>query len=92
MNADGSGVTRLTDGDGIDSWPTWSPDSKRIAYVSHRDANYEIYVMNADGRGPVNVTKHTAQDTSPSWSPDGKRIAFVSNRNGATDIYTVSIK
>ncbi len=92
MNADGSNVQRITDGDGIDSWPVWSPDGKRIAFVSNRTGNYEIYLMNADGSTIKNLTNNAAQDTSPTWSPDGKKIAFVSTRDGGSDIYVMEVK
>ena len=36
MNADGSGVTRLTDNEGVDGFPAWSPDGRRIAFILHR--------------------------------------------------------
>src|SRR5918995_6094775 len=48
MNADGSGLTRLTNNDTEDSVPTWSPDGTRIAFSSHRTGFDEIWVMNAD--------------------------------------------
>ncbi|HEX8423069.1 MAG TPA: hypothetical protein VF634_06645, partial [Pyrinomonadaceae bacterium] len=55
MNADGSGVTRLTFNAGVDYAPAWSPDGTRIAFISNRDADAaQIYLMNADGS---NVTK-----------------------------------
>ena len=53
----------------------------RIAFVSDRDGNSEIYVMNADGSGQVRLTNHDADDNWPSMSPDGTRIVFVSNRD-----------
>ena len=37
MNADGTGQTRLTDDPAADSWPSWSPDGRRIAFISPRD-------------------------------------------------------
>ncbi len=47
MNADGSGVTRLTVRDAHDVGPAWSPDGRRIAFHSNReDGNWDIYVMN----------------------------------------------
>ena len=65
--------------------PVWSPDGERIAFVSSRDDNFEIYVMNADGSEPANLTNNSADDYSPAWSPDGKYIAFVSKRDGNRD-------
>jgi len=77
MNADGTGITRLTTDPGADSKPAWSPDGTRIAFVSTRDGNSEIYVMNADGSAITRLTNDAAFDGAPSWSPDGSRIAFV---------------
>ena len=62
--------------------PARSPDGTRVAFVSLRDGNREIYVMDADGGNPVNLTRHEAPDDRPAWSPDGRRIAFESDRDG----------
>ena len=67
--------------------PTLSPDRTRVAFESHRDGNYEIYVMGANGSTPTNITQHDAWDSSPAWSPDGRQIAFVSDRNGDRELY-----
>ncbi len=48
----------------------------KIAFLSNRDGNYEIYVMNADGSGQQRLTNDLEQDYAPSWSPDGSKIAF----------------
>jgi len=85
VNADGSGLRRLTDDPGADFDPSWSPDGRRIAYRHEGgggDATAEIYVMNADGSQKRNLTRRPGQDHSPAWSPDGRRIAFASVRGG----------
>ena len=90
VNADGSGQTRLTHSSAGDSEPSWSPDGRRIAFMSFRDGGREIYVMNADGSGQTRLTHNSAGDWSPSWSPDGRRIAFMSLRDGNSAIYVMN--
>ncbi len=90
MNADGSGVTQLTDNPAVDGNPAWSPDGTRIAFTSDRDGNSEIYVMNADGSGVTQVTNDPAWDSDAAWSPDGSRLAFASDRGSSFDIYVMN--
>ena len=92
MDAGGGNQRRLTENRGDDWSPSWSPDGKRIIFVSDRDGHpdvipgwftSEIYVMDADGGNPQNLTNTPLlDDKSPSWSPNGKRIAFMSRRKG----------
>jgi len=49
----------------------------KIAFVSDRDGNQEIYVMNPDGSAQTRLTDNPGPDADPAWSPDGKQIAFV---------------
>lgn len=80
VNADGSGQPRdVTRQWGLDDLPVWSPDGKKIAFVSGRDVKCrgEIYVMNVDGGGLRRLTRNGLADALPMWSPNGTRIAFL---------------
>ncbi|MHB1296722.1 MAG: DUF5050 domain-containing protein [Anaerolineae bacterium] len=89
MRSDGSDPVRLTDGAHNDTSPVWSPDGRRIVFVSDRDGNREIYVMNANGSDQVNLTQNGADDWTPTWTPDGQRIAFASFRDGNWELYVM---
>ena len=65
------------------------PTSTKIAFVSARDGDKEIYVMNANGTNQENLTKNPANEGEPSWSPDGTLIAFMSTRDGNWEIYVM---
>ncbi len=90
MNANGTGVARLTTSATCDWQPCWSPVASRIAFISNRSGSYEVWVMNADGSGQTQVTTLGGEANKPSWSPDGARIAFSCEVSGNTDIYTVN--
>ncbi len=62
----------------------------RIAFVSERNGNPEIYVMDATGGSVRRLTRNNARDDSPVWSPDGRMIAFVSERDGNREIYSMN--
>jgi Tol biopolymer transport system component len=77
MNADGTGLRRLTRGNrDADSAPTISPDGRRIAFARRVRGDQEIYVMNLDGTGVRRLTRHAGIDFKPAWSPAGTEIAF----------------
>jgi Tol biopolymer transport system component len=63
---------------------------RRVAFVSDRDGNEEIYVMNIDGSEPKRLTYNPGSDTSPLWSPDGKRLLFISEQGHQQDIYMIN--
>lgn len=70
--------------------PAVSPDGKRIAFVSSRDGDPEIYVMDvSDPGGARRLTAFHKEDGAPRWSPDGRWIAFISNREGRGRVYLI---
>jgi len=71
------GYIATTDGKTFQAFPY---EQGRIAFVSDRDGNREIYVTDACGRNQINLTNHPSADMSPAWSTDGTKIAFVSDR------------
>ena len=58
-----------------------------IAFESHRDGNWEIYVLDLVDGSLTRLTDHPAYDGAPAWSPDGTEIAFESYRDGNLEIY-----
>jgi TolB protein len=75
-NGDGSDPRNLSNHPAFDGWPAWSPDGKRIAFGSNRNANYQIFIMNADGTEPRLLANTEGRATEPRWSPDGRTVYF----------------
>jgi hypothetical protein len=90
VNANGTGVQRLTTHAASDLEPAWSPDGTKIAFRSDRDGADEIYIMNTDGSNPERLTYSTGGNLRPEWSPDGTKIAFTSYRDGNGEIYVMN--
>src|SRR6202011_2507113 len=76
--ANGGAAIQLTQS-GHDSAPTWSPDSRMLAFISSRDGNSQVYVLPMEG-GESHAITHTAGGSDlVKWSPDGSTIAFTSS-------------
>jgi len=70
VNADGAGLTNLTDTPGEDAQSAWSADGLQTAFASNRDGNWEIYVMDAEDGRQVNLSNSpSTNDLRPAWRP-----------------------
>jgi len=74
--------------------PSFSPDGRRIVFVTDRPGGLGLYIADADGTNAEALTPFNfgdkSQRTDPSWSPDGRLVAFQAEMGGASQIYSVS--
>ena len=79
LNTEGGKPRALTRGNSLDTHPVWSPDGKRIAFVSDRRKSVpDVWVIAADGGKPIRLTDLKGGDiTGLSWAPDGKALLFL---------------
>lgn len=84
--------TVVADSPNNEQSPAWSPDSKRIAFLTGQlDKGQCIAIVNADGTGFRPFTNDVAFCSTVSWSPDGKELAFTSITAGTTGIYRAPV-
>jgi len=76
MEADGSGMKRLTEHPSSDTHPVWSPDGETIYFTSTREKGPQIWKVPADGGEQEQVTHFSMGVGDPAMSPDGSRFLF----------------
>ncbi len=84
LDVDTHNIDTLTSGNYNEEQPAWSPDGKKIAFVSNhsedadKNENDDIFIMDAaEGAVPYQLTTWKGEDVQPVWSPDGKSIAYL---------------
>ncbi|MBS1853033.1 MAG: S9 family peptidase [Acidobacteria bacterium] len=70
-------LRQFTNSSKAESQPRWSPDGKRLAFLSNREEEQQIFLMPADGGEAKRLTEGKRSIKSFEWSPDGKQIAFL---------------
>src|SRR5262245_30837092 len=76
VDTKGERLRQLTEGAYRDSAPAFSPDGKRVAFLSNRSGSTQIHVMWLDTRETAQLTRFEFDASAPIWSPDGSKIAF----------------
>lgn len=89
-------VSNLTDRDGFDGYPVWSPDEAWVAFASDRDSPGmdQLFVMRTDGSDWIrlNELEEGVQYARPSWSADGRRIAATRQDAEGTTLVVVELE
>lgn len=98
INADGSDIRPITNMPGGACQPDWSPDGKRLVFISPCDdpqktrfVDAVLYTVNADGSDLYPLPDSAGGDYDPAWSPDGNKIAYTSLRDGYPQIYVFNL-
>ncbi len=76
MNADGSGIRRLTTHDQGDWHPRWAPDGKSLLFLSTRESGTQVWRLPVDGGEAQKITNFSPGASGPVWSPNGKQVLF----------------
>ena len=72
--------------------PAWSPDSKRVAYVSFETGMAKVFIQDiASGKREIAI-ENSSQISSPSWSPDGRYLSLTMYQDGNAEIYILNLK
>ncbi len=92
MNADGSNVQRVTNGEGEASNPSWHPDGQHFAFAwtsGYAKGDFNVFVMDFGTRQYIQLTHNEGKNENPVWAPDGRHLVFGSTRTGAKQIFTM---
>lgn len=89
---DGPTVIQLTQDEGTNYHPHWSPDGTQLCFISNRDGDFDLYMMDADGSHVVQLTDDDRYDYSCVWSPDGTRIAFSAKPDDDWEIFIIDLE
>jgi TolB protein len=95
VNANGSGLRRLTTSRAVDDFPAWSPDEHAVAFTRYLGKDkYDVYAIDSDGSGKRKLASAGVggpPNADLAWAPDGHKLAFVRNRGTSVcGIYVIN--
>jgi TolB protein len=89
-DADGQNIRNaMNSGEPIIS-PSWSPDGKKVAYVSFEDRKPVVYVHELATGRRIALSNQKGNNSAPAWSPDGRKLAISLSKDGNTQIYGIN--
>ncbi len=91
-DADGHGAQQILRSSKPIMSPSWSPDGKKLAYVSFENGRSQIFIQSIDGTHRELIAKFRGINGSPAWSPDGKKMSMTLSKDGSADIYIMDLK
>ncbi|MBN2310886.1 MAG: Tol-Pal system beta propeller repeat protein TolB [Candidatus Hydrogenedentes bacterium] len=87
---DGVNLVQVTKHNSVSILPQFSPDGRKIAYVSFKDRFPFLYILDLDTGSSVPLSKSVGLNVAPAWAPDGKRLAIVLSKDANAEIYLVN--
>ena len=90
-DADGSNEQELLKSSEPIISPAWSPDSKKVAYVSFETGMAKVFIQDISTGNREMVLKNDYQISSPAWSPDGKYLSLTLFQDGNAEIYILNL-
>lgn len=70
-------LAQLTFGEGVEEWPAWSPDGRKLAFVAEADGYRQLFVRDLAAGTERRISSEPRDHIQPTWSPEGARLAYV---------------
>ena len=70
--------------------PAWSPDGRKIAYVSFQNKKPIVYVQDVNLARQIPVANFKGSNSAPAWSPDGSKLAVALSRDGGSQLFVIN--